>query len=100
MDLFTELHEFVSAKLIGFQRLPGKLAQARALFSGSDAVEPVVAAQKVSTRITDGGVGLVAQGVEDIFAKSTLVRLRRLGIVNPFVNAAAHMFDKSTKEQG
>ena len=93
-------HELVGAELVGLDRLPGQFAAARALLFGADAVEPVVAAQEVAARIADDGVGLLAQGLQHVLAQAVLVGVGRLGVVDAFVDAAAHVLDEAAKEQG
>ena len=100
VDLAAELDELVGAKLVGFDRLPGQFAAARALLFGADAVEPVVAAEEVAAGVADDRVRLVAQGVEHVVAEALLIGQRRLGIIDALVDAAAHVLDKPAKEQG
>jgi hypothetical protein len=99
VDGFAEAHEFVGAKLVGLQRLPGQLAAARAQLLRADAVEPVVAAEEVAAGIADRRVLLGAQRVEHVGAQAVLVGVGGLGFVDAFVDASPHVLGKAAEKQ-
>src|ERR1041384_7125199 len=75
LDGCTEFHKFIRAKLIGFNRLPGEFTPARALILEPNPIQPVITTEKVATRITDDGVGLLAQRFQYVSAKAALICL-------------------------
>src|ERR1043165_6808108 len=76
LDGCTEFHKFIRAKLIGFNRLPGEFTPAWALILEPNPIEPIIATEKVATRVANNGVRLLAQRFQHVSAKAALVCLR------------------------
>lgn len=85
--------------MIGFDRLPGQFAHPGAARLGADAVQPVVAAEKITARIAhDGEIEFLQRG-QDIAAQAVRVGVRGSRLVDAAIDAAAHVFGKAAKEQ-
>ena len=95
---FAPGHEFVGAELIGLDGVPGFFQLTRAIFLGADAVEPVIARDKVAAGIANHGHAEMLDFIGDIGAEA--VRIGKLGarIVNTFVDGAAEVFEKRAED--
>jgi hypothetical protein len=100
VDRLAEVHKFVGAKLVGLNRLPGQITAARALLLGANAVKPIIAAEEVAARVAHDGVLLFAQRGQHISAQAVFVGQRGGGVIDAFIDAAAHLLGKAAKEQG
>src|SRR5687768_7480559 len=69
----TKFDKLVRAKLIGFNRLPGKLTAAWALIFRPHSIQPVVATEEIAARIAHNCVTLITQRFYNILAKTTLI---------------------------
>ena len=91
-------HEFVSAKLIGFDGIPGLVQHARAVFLWPDAIQPVVSGYEIASRIANSRFTEMFHFLGDIFAETVGIGKFRSGIVNTTVNRAAQMFEERPEE--
>ena len=66
---------------------------------GANAIQPVIAAEEVATRIAHGRVILLTQSGQYIAPKAVFISVRRGRIINAFVDTASHMFGKAAKEK-
>ena len=69
-DGFAPCHEFIGAELIGFDRVPGQVENARTILLRAHAIQPVIARDEVASRIADDGNAELADLIEHIFAKA------------------------------
>jgi hypothetical protein len=74
--------KFIRAKLIGINRVPGFVENGGSISSGADAIQPVIAGNKISSGIADDGNAEFADFVQDIFAETVGVGEFRLRIVD------------------
>ena len=63
-------HEFIRTELICVDRVPSFIKHARTGLLGADAVEPVVARNKIAARIANDGNSHPAHFFHDVLAKS------------------------------
>src|SRR5437660_7850719 len=52
-DQLAPCHEFVRAKLVGLNGVPGLVEGARPIFPGSDPIEPVIAGNEITAGIAN-----------------------------------------------
>ena len=98
-DRPAEAHELVGAELVGFERLPGQFTAAWALILGANTVQPVVAAEEIAARVSNGGVALGTQRLQHIGAQAIGVCMGRLRLVDPFIDTSPHMFGEAAEQQ-
>ena len=85
---FAPGKKFIGAELIGFQCVPRFVEGAGAVLFGPNAIEPVVAGDEVSSRITNDRHTELADFVEHVLAKSVGIGKLRTRIVDAPVNSA------------
>ena len=93
-------HELVGADPIRLHAVPGELAQPRSRLGRADPVLPVVAGDEVPARVAHHGHVEPAQGLEDVRAPASVVRVRAAGLVDPLVDRAAHVLEKAPEDPG
>src|ERR1700733_2125862 len=91
-------HEFIRTELIRVERVPRFVQNARPILPRANAIEPVVAGNKVASRIADDGHAHFAHLIHDVSAKTTAVGELRARIVNSFVDGAAEMLQERAEE--
>ena len=90
--------EFVSAELIGLQRIPGAIENGRPVFLGTDAIQPVITGYEISAGVANDGHSKVADLLHDIGAESVAVGEFRPRIVDALVNGASQVLQKRAEE--
>ena len=90
-------HEFVGAELIRLDRVPCAIQNARTLFAGTHAIEPVVARHEIAARVTHDGYAHRFDFGCDVLAVTLRVGQGRSGFVDAPVNGPAQMLDETTK---
>jgi hypothetical protein len=90
--------KLVRTELVGFDRVPGFVEHARPVLFRPDAVEPVVAGNKISSGITNDRHAELADFVQNVFTKSARVRELRPGIVDSLVDGAAQVLQKRSEQ--
>ena len=98
VQLAAQPDELVGPEAVRLDRLPGQLAQRESLVLRADAVAPVVAGDEVAARIAHDRHFQFAQRVEDVRAQSVGVRVAGLRIVDPAVDRAAHVLQKTAED--
>ena len=96
--LLAPRHVFVRAELIRVDGIPCLVEHARAILLRADAVEPVVAGNKVPAGITNDGNAELANFIHHVLAKTVGVRKLRAGIVDAFVNRATEMLKEGAEK--
>ena len=90
--LFAPVAELVQADLV---RLGGKPCQIQPLWAvRPDGILPVEAGDEVAAGIADDGDIQPADEVEHVAAKALLVGGRMAGLIDAFVDCAAHVFEE------
>src|SRR5262249_53106949 len=86
--------ELVRPEAIRFLRVPSQLAAPRAVVDGSDAVEPVIAADEVAAWPAEHGHAERANGIEHVLPETALVGERRALVEDAAVDAATEVLDE------
>jgi hypothetical protein len=92
------VHEFMQAKGVGLDRVPGAVQAAGPVFARADSVFPVVARDEVAAGVPDDGGAEFLDQLEDILAEAVLVRFGVPGLVDSGVDAAAHVLHEGAEE--
>jgi len=88
----------MQAEGVRLQGVPGAVEPAGAVFPGTDAVLPVVAGDEVAAGVADDGGTELLDELEHILAEAVLVGLGVTGLVDPGVDAAAHVLNERAEE--
>src|SRR5690606_17233801 len=94
----TPVDEFVGPELVGFDRFPGEIHAARALFNGPNPFFPVVARDEIAARIAHDRWCQLPHQIENVAPEAVLVRRGMSGFKNAAIDASSEMLDESPEE--
>ena len=95
---FTPGKKFVGSELVRLGGVPSFVENARPTLFWTDAVEPVIAGNKITSRITNDRNTQLADFAEHVLAKTVGVGEFRPGLVDAFVDGASEMFEKRPEQ--
>jgi hypothetical protein len=91
------VHELVQAELVGLDAVPGEVQPAGPLVARADAVLPPVAGDEVAAGVADQRDAELPGQLQDVLTESVLVGGRVVGLVDPGVDATAHVLDEAAE---
>src|SRR5260221_6272171 len=89
--------EFIRAESVRLGAEPSQIKPNRSFFNWTNTIFPVVAGKKIAAWITNNRRTQVANQIEHILAKATLICGGMLWLENASINAPSKMLDKRTK---
>src|SRR5205809_1696937 len=90
--------EFVGAKLVGFERVPGAVEDTRPVLIRSHSVKPVIAGNEIAARVADDGYAQLPDFVYHVVAESVGVPELGSRLVDPGVDRPSEMLQKRAEK--